>query len=338
MLTAKFLLQDQISESRWDDFVDASTEGGLFARSWYMHAVMPGWGAVVVLEENRWQAVMPMRICYKYGIGYALQPTFSQYLGVLFVPMAGKNNRILHKKREILRVLIAAIPTEIRLFSYNFSPAFDYFLPFEHSGFEIKPRMSLALSLERPLERILGDFSTSILNHLKKAQQHRLVCREGTAIRTLSERMLRYGFIRNRTEQQALESLWQQAIQYKKGFLLEVTGESGAIQCSGLFLIEKTKAVFVASALDRDTRQYGSNSLLVLEAIKKCKALGLSELDFKGSMLSGVEKFFLGFNPRQVLYFNITLNRLSLVENMVYNFLKKPVKIPPEGSLPMRQI
>ncbi len=98
-----------------------------------MHAVMPGWAAVVVLEEDRWQAVMPMRICYKYGIGYALQPTFSQYLGVLFAPMAGKNNRIVHKKREILQVLIAAIPTEIRLFSYNFSPAFDYFLPFEHT-------------------------------------------------------------------------------------------------------------------------------------------------------------------------------------------------------------
>jgi len=338
MLTAKFLLQDQISESRWDDFVDTSAEGGLFARSWYMHAVMPGWAAVVVLEEDRWQAVMPMRICYKYGIGYALQPTFSQYLGVLFAPMAGKNNRIVHKKREILQVLIAAIPTEIRLFSYNFSPAFDYFLPFEHKGFKIKPRMSLTLSLERPLDRILGDFSTSILNHLKKAQQHRLICREGTAIRTLSERMLRYGFIRNRTEQQALESLWQQAVRYKKGFLLEVTGESGTIQCSGLFLIEKDKAVFVASALDRDTRQYGSNSLLVLEAIKKCKTLGLKELDFKGSMLSGVEKFFLGFNPRQVLYFNITLNRLNLVENMVYNFLKKPVKMPPEGGLPMRQI
>ena len=327
MLHAEFRLHDQIPRKRWDEFVEMSAEGGLFARSWYMDAVMPGWGAVIVFQGDRWEAVMPLCIRFKFGIGYALQPAFSQYLGVLFAPMSGRTSRVLHRKRQILQLFATAIPPEIRLFSYNFSPEFDYFLPFVHEGFDIKPRTSLVLPLEQALERIVGNFSTSVLNHLKKASQYGLICREGTSIVTLSERMLQYGFIRKEAERQSLEQIWRYASRHASGFLLEVTDRAGAIQCSGLFLIEKNKAVFVASALDRNTRQYGSNSLLVLEAIKKCKSLGLTELDFKGSMLSGVEKFFLGFNPKQVLYFNITLNRMNVLEKAVYRIVKKSVRI-----------
>ena len=328
MFSAKFILHEQLSQRQWDDFVESSAQGSLYARTWFLNSSMPGWGAVVVSKDDRWQAVMPLRICQKYGIGYALQPSFSQYLGVLFAPFLGKANQIIHKKREILQTLIAALPADIRLFSYNFSPEFDYFLPFLRNGFEMRPRMNLTLSLRRPLEQIVGDFSTSILNHLKKARQNGLSCREGTAIQVLSERMLQYGFIRTVSEQQTLESLWRSAALQGRGFLLEVIGPDGQIQCSGLFLIEKEKAVFVASALDRPKRQFGSNSLLVVEAIKKCKSLGINELDFKGSMLSGVEQFFLGFNPQQVLYFNITRNRLGMLERIVYRALKRHLYQP----------
>ena len=324
MLKAEFLLHHQISRPNWDQFVESSTEGCLYARSWFLDAVMPEWGAVVVQQSGQWEAVLPLRIREKYGIGYALQPTFCQYLGVLFKQLSGRNNHVLHKKRTLLQAIISAIPEKIRLFSYNFSPEFDYFLPFVHEGFDVKPRMSLVLPLDRPLPSIVGDFSTSVLNHIKKSQQNGLVCRMGTGIDVLLQRMLRYRFIRRPEECEALERLGRFALERNLGFLLEVVDTQENIQCSGLFLIEKEKAVFVASALDRDKRQFGSNSLLILEAIKKCKLMGIKELDFKGSMLYGVEKFFLGFNPRQILYLNITRNKLGVLENMAYQMLKKP--------------
>ena len=128
MFSAKFILHEQLSQRQWDDFVESSAQGSLYARTWFLNSSMPGWGAVVVSKDDRWQAVMPLRICQKYGIGYALQPSFSQYLGVLFAPFLG-------------------------------------------NGFEMRPRMNLTLSLRRPLEQIVGDFSTSILNHMKKAAE-----------------------------------------------------------------------------------------------------------------------------------------------------------------------
>ena len=108
MFSARFLRHEQILQPQWDDFVEHSAQGSLYARSWYLDAVMPGWSAVIVCQGERWQAVMPIRIGRKYGIGYALQPAFSQYLGVLFAPFLGKNNHILHKKREIVQRFVPA--------------------------------------------------------------------------------------------------------------------------------------------------------------------------------------------------------------------------------------
>ena len=323
MLNAQFILAEHIAPKQWDDFVEQSPQGSLYARQWYLSAVMPGWGAIIVREGLLWRAVMPLRIRRKYGIACALQPAFSQYLGVLFAALSGNGRHIVHQKRLLLQALIAAIPSEIRLFSFNFSPDFDCFSPFLHGGFQINLRTNLFLSLQRPWENLLGDCSTSILNHLKKAQQNGLSCREGHAINVLSERMLRYHFIRTVAEKRSLETLWVQAQAKDKGFLLEIIGSNGDIQCSGLFLIEKKKCVFVASALDKEKRHLGANSLLILEAIKKCQQMGLSELDFKGSMLVGVEQFLWGFNPQQVLYWSISFNRLGLFENWVYRHVKR---------------
>jgi hypothetical protein len=322
MLTASHLTQTELSKSQWDFFVTRSPQSSIYAKSWYLDAVMSNWSAIVVSDKGIWQAVMPLYVCKKYGISYALQPAFSQFLGVLFTPNISKNIRFLPKKSEILQMLIDTIPQEIRFLSYNFSPEFDYFLPFLRNNFVIKPRMNLCLSLLSTLNEIEANFSTSVSNHLKKAQINGLQCREGNSIHVLVERMFQQKFIRNEREKKSLMAIWEGAKAHNCGFLLEVIGRDGQIHCSGLFLIEKEKTIYVASALNRATRHLGSNSLLILEAIKKSKSLGINDLDFKGSMIASVEQFFLGFNPRSVLYLNITSNKLNAVEKMVYNVLK----------------
>ena len=92
---------------------------------------------------------------------------------------------------------------------------------------------------------------------------------------------------------------------------------------AGVFLTDANKAVFVASALEPACKSQGANSLLVWHAIEYCQQHGIRELDFKGSMLAGVEPFILGFHPRPEVYFNITLNRLGIMGNLVYQMQKR---------------
>ena len=316
MFTTHLISRKLLDADAWDAFVAQSPQGSLYAVSWYLDALLPGWQALVVSKGGVWQAVMPLGICCKFGVSYALQPSFCQYLGVLFAPFEGKIHRITHRKREILQVLLNAIPGHVKYWSYNFSPEFDYFLPFIREKCSITPRINHRLALDRPLEQIAADFSTSITNHLKKALQSGLSCRESRDATPLSEQMLRLGVIR-RKEQTSFQRLWQAAVQRDQGFLLEVTDTFGQVHCRGAFLTFSDKAVFVASALEPVWKKQGANSLLVLRAIERCQAFGIRELDFKGSMLTGVEHFILGFHPLPEVYFNITQNRLGIMENLL---------------------
>lgn len=330
MLTTSLINRNLLHDADWDAFVARSPQGSLYASSWYLDALVPGWQALVVCKGDVWQAVMPLGIRRKFGIAYALQPPFCQYLGVLFAPFEGKIHRIVHRKREALQALLNDMPRNLRYWSYNFSPAFDYFLPFSRRQCTITPRINYRLDIDRPLKTIAADFSSSVTNHLKKARQARLMCREGFDAGPLAERMRRFGFVRSTAEQAAFMRLWQAARSRQQGFLLEVADAEGTVHCRGAFLTNAEKAVFVASSLEPSCKRDGANSLLVWRAIEYCREQGIRELDFKGSMLAGVEHFILGFHPRQEVYFNIAQNRLGVVENVLYrmqntmrNFVKK---------------
>lgn len=323
MLTTHLINRKLLDTAAWDTFVARSPQGSLYANSWYMDALIPGWQALVVCKGDAWQAVMPLGIRRKYGISYALQPSFCQYLGVLFAPFEGKIHKITHRKREVLQALLGAMPRELRYWSYHFSPSFDYFLPFSHERCSITPRVNHRLDLDRPLQQIEANFSSSITNHLKKAQLHGLTCRESHDIRSLAAQMRRLGFIRTEAEQAAFMRLWQAAVLRRQVFLLEVADAAGRIHCQGLFLTSEGKAVFIASALNPLWKNQGANSLLICHAIRHCKALGIRELDFKGSMLTGVEPFILGFHPLPEVYFSITRNRLGWMENLVFQMKNK---------------
>lgn len=317
MFTTQLIDRKLLDADVWDAFVAQSPQGSLYANSWYLDALLPGWQALVVSKGEVWQAVMPLGICRKFGVSYALQPSFCQYLGVLFAPFEGKIHRITHRKREVLQALLRGVPRNLRYWSYNFSPAFDYFLPFVRRQCTITPRINHRLDLDRPLNNIAADFSSSVTNHLKKARQSGLTCRESRDVMPLAEQMFRLGVI-CRKEQHAFQRLWQAASQRQKGFLLEVADQAGQVHCRGAFLTFLDKAVFVASALEPVWKNRGGNSLLVWQAIEHCQARGIRELDFKGSMLAGVEHFILGFHPQPEIYFNISQNRLGIVENLAY--------------------
>lgn len=327
MLTANLFDRNQISPVTWDAFVAQSPQGSLYTQSWYLDAVLPGWQALIVMDSgNTWQAVMPMRVCYKFGIAYAFQPAFCQHLGVLFAPFAGRAHRVIHREKEAIRALAAAIPPQLRAFSYNFHPSFGAFLPFLRAGFEVSPRLNLVLDISRSLAALRSDFSSSVTNHLKKSQRHALHCRDTVEIEPMAKQMTVSGIIRSAEERASLWRLWLSARAQEQGFQLEVADDTGQVHCRGLFLHDPCEAIFVASALEPPGKQLGANALLVWHAIQRCQALGLKTLNFKGSMLAGVEQFLLGFNPVPQQYLNIRLNRLTGLQKLGYGLHREARK------------
>ena len=76
----RYLKHSEINKEMWDACVMNSTNGLIYARSWYLDAMSPNWEALV---HKDYIAVMPLTVSRKMGVSYLSQPPFSQQLGII---------------------------------------------------------------------------------------------------------------------------------------------------------------------------------------------------------------------------------------------------------------
>ena len=108
----KVLKHNKIDKTRWDDCINKSFNGNVYALSWYLDIIHPEWDALV---ENNYERVMPLTSSRKFGLSYMFQPFFAQQLGVFSTSQLSQ---------EDVERFINAIPkqyllTQYRLNSYN---------------------------------------------------------------------------------------------------------------------------------------------------------------------------------------------------------------------------
>src|SRR3990172_7490113 len=74
-----YLKHSEIDKPKWDKCIQNSSNGLIYAYSWYLDFVSPNWQALV---RGDYEYVMPLTCKKKYGINYLHQPFFAQQLGV----------------------------------------------------------------------------------------------------------------------------------------------------------------------------------------------------------------------------------------------------------------
>lgn len=329
MLDAFRCSRQQLDPAVWDDFVCRSPQDSLYARWWYLCAAAEHWEAIVVTHRGsgEWLGVWPFALGQKYGICYALQPPFCQHWGPLLAPLAGESHRRARLTERIAECLLATLPHGLRLASYNFSPHFNCFWPFLRAGFTVTPRLNLLLSLEGSAATWEAQFSSSVRNHLKKAARNGLFCRLATDPDKLWLLCRLMGHVPSRAAADCGRRVWEAAYTRGQAFFLETVDAAGAVHSRGAFMHQGGRAIFMASSLSPEHRHAGGNTMLLAHAMRHCQILGLRCLDLKGSMLPGVAHYFWGFNPRQELYHNFTLDRLTTLQRAGYRALAtRPIR------------
>jgi hypothetical protein len=108
-LNIHFLPYQKIDSESWDRCIDLSVNGCIFAYSWYLNEVSPGWSAVI---DEDYSAVMPLPVSIQYRTHVVLTPDFIHHLGIFSqLPLSS----------EILMNFISAIPSEIKYFELYYS-------------------------------------------------------------------------------------------------------------------------------------------------------------------------------------------------------------------------
>ncbi|MBK8151858.1 MAG: hypothetical protein IPK61_01450 [Saprospiraceae bacterium] len=296
----------EINDLEWNQFIDDSPQYIIYAKSFYLDAVHPNWKALFCYNGDQILAVMPL--CEKsfFCFKWITKPSWIQYLGVFFCPLQGKRHRYYYTLKTVLHSILDQLKDKMHIFNYNFVPSFQYHIPFLWQNYSVTPYHSYHLDIDSSLSEIYSNFSTSVTNHIKKANKQQLLIIENESIDGLAN-LLQAKNIIHKGENLSLLRLWENLSKEACCFSMYVTDHNQSnMYCGVAFVIDKESIIFLASATNPKFKKSGAVSFMVWNVIQKAQNMkNIKYIDFEGSMIAGIENYFRAFGSRAVVYYNI---------------------------------
>lgn len=316
-MKTKVLRSTEIDKKVWDEFVGQSPQGSIFALSAYLDIIAPKWSAVIVFDDHeRITAALPLTTSSKFSIKYAAQPILAKYLGLMFGNGGDKTvYNEYHYKSKFAKLIIDHIPVSIRYFSYNFSPAFDYPVPFHWAGFVLEPKYTYYLDISKSCEEIRSHFKNSLRNKLsgfnsgnftvdinKDFEEHEKVF--GTRF-TYRDFNITDEYFRK------LKEIYEVFMPRDMARFYSIRSQGGETAASILFLYFRKTIYFYLGLLNPEFKEFPVKPYLINREIERC-CQQFDTFDFQGSMIPGVESFVRSFGASPVHYLNISKKRFPL--------------------------
>jgi len=310
---------DKNSYTFWDEFVEASPQGSIFSKTWYLNALKINYEILVVKYNNEIKAGI---VLAKNEINTYSNPLLDKYLGILFLNEQGNQQKIISRQYKYMEELIKELK-HIKSFDYYFHPSFINWILFSWNGFMQETRYTYRINNNsNTLEKIYNNFHNKIIkNNIKYAQKSQVVIKQNVPFETLwrlvNETFLRQGgkapFNKNKLEYY-IDTLTKQGVLVTFGAYVN----DDTCVAAGAFVYEKKSAYFLLNGIDIKNMPRGANTYMIYESIKyfheKC-----DYFDFEGSMLPGVEPFYRKFGGELTPYMRIWNDNF-------FNYAKTKVK------------
>ena len=292
----QYFTHDQIDKCRWDACIAHAVNGNVYAWSWYLDVVHPGWEALVEVKDDKYLSVMPMTKKKKYGISYLCQPFFVQQLGVFSRSQVTE---------ETTLSFLKAIPRKYRLVEIRLNEQNQ--LPDDCKGVELH-RNSL-LDLNQNYEILSSEYHENTKRNLKKSLNYRLRLIKAVPIQKVIDlfRANRGASVRHwgDVEYARLECLAQRAIDSRNAFVYGVQqSDNDDIICGALFMKSHQRITFLFSGNSVEGKETRAMTFLIDQVIREYAGQPMT-FDFEGSDDDQLARFYRGFGGSQVSYLGI---------------------------------
>lgn len=294
----KFLSHTEIDKAKWDSCIDNSPQAIVYANSWYLDIVSPGWNALI---EDDYASVFPLTWRTKWGISYLFQPAFTQQLGFF-----GKNENAVSGFLNSIPSIYRLIEIQTNTFNANAT------IP---AGFQALKKITHHLPLALTVEDLEKNFSENTKRNIKRFEKTALPIKATCPIEDLIQL-----FRKNRgreishlsdSDYSILISLCQEAEKRKKLICYSALDEEGNI-IAGIILIKTHKGyILLFTALSETGKETGAMSALIAKFIRE-HAGEKGKLDFEGSMDPGIARFYKSFGSHEIVYLQLKKNGLPL--------------------------
>ena len=283
-----YLRHKEIDKLKWDNCVQNSFNHLPYCYSWYLDIVSPGWNALI---SSDYEFIFPLTQRRKAGINYLFQPYFTQQLGLF-----GKKKFNQKNDEEFL----FAIPEEFKFIEINLNAECSL----NSINFKSKNKLTHHLLLNDSYENIFQQFNQNTKRNIRKAEKSNLILKRNGDVKSLIG-LFKSG-VGKKTDlklkdYKMLEELMKAAVKNNCGEVYEIRNSNQNLEAS-LFLLSSNNILINLFNASSYTGKKNSSMFLLFNEIIKLNSISEKLLDFEGSEISEVAKFYKGFGSIPVFY------------------------------------
>lgn len=306
----RFVENKDIDYTKWDQCIDNSLFGIVYAKTWYLDRICPRWDALV---WGDYLYIMPLVNNRKYGIRYIYQPFFTQQLGIFSA---------FEVNPEIVNRFLNAIPPVYRLADIKLNLGNQP----TTTSFQYRKNITYHLSLAERHQTLQKNYSINTRRNIQKANKNQVWISPVYDIprfieftrANLHDKSPEIGEVHYR----ALQNVITYALYHHEGELYGAWDSTNNLVAAVFFLNSYRKSIYLAASSNSAGIEQSAMFLLVDTFIRNnCGQNRI--LDFEGSNLPGIARFYAGFGASPQTYISVHRNRLPALLRIFRSNRKK---------------
>jgi hypothetical protein len=287
----------EVNREKWDACLDRSTNGLLYAYSFYLDRMAIHWDALVL---DDYAAVMPLTGNRKWRMDYLYQPFSCASLGVF--GQAPSSN--------LIEEFLAAIPRSYRYIDISLNTG--NLVSDELPG--LRRRRNYTLSLSQKYELMQAGFSDNHSRNLRKAaqQDYTISHPPAKAIIAIARQQMKQAGAAKEDDYQRFENLCQYLHAEGAAETYAVINRAHEMMAGAIFFHWRKRAYYILAGNTAGGKMGGASHALVDAFIRNQAGSGIV-LDFEGSDVPGIARFYDGFGATEETYPALRQNRMPAV-------------------------
>jgi hypothetical protein len=294
----RFVPNEMIDKSRWDDCISNAINGNLNSYSWYLDIVSPGWCAMI---EGDYECIFPLPVSSRAGFRYIMQPPFTQQLGLFYSSLPSQ---------AVLTRFISSIPPVYKYIDINLNTSNR--MPGMHDA---EAMTNIELDLFSDYDKIYSGYQKNLQRNLKKAAQNKLTIAKHVKPEDIISlfRMNKGKTVKHlQMEQYAImQQIAYESIYRGIGEIWGAYDEYNRLTAAILWATSHQKTILLFSGVSENGKAFFAMPLLIDTFIRQYAGKSLT-LDFEGSNNEGLARFYCSFGAKKVTYQRYYHNSLPL--------------------------
>lgn len=283
-MSPQLLLHHQINKEKWDDCIRNSTHPRITAQSWYLDITSPEW---IALMADDYKIVMPLPLVKKGPFTLFLQPLFNQQLGIFSTnPLTQNQAGFFYNKAKKHLLILNLNSQSVLPLSLHLKHALNYILPLSDSY--QNTRRKFTENCKRNIKKTTGfnNHSSQIIT------SHTFV--------EFSKKHAHF-FLREKNWT-TLEKIIREAELRKCGFTFGVQNNLKQLIAVAFFLKDENRITFIFGVSSVEGLEKKSMFFILNHIIESNCGTKLT-LDFEGSSIKNIARFYKGFGSIPEIYY-----------------------------------